>query len=126
MLVGGREAMTEAERLARALTDWSTKEVRDLDRLDAADLLRSQAAEIEALRAANERFGKRQEWWNERMFSLAQERNELLADAERFRWLAERTTSTGLARWVHPFQFLCDAVDARMKDDAAIDAARQS
>lgn len=35
------------------------------------------------------------------------------ADAERFRWLAEHTVATGLARWVHPFQFLGEAVDAR-------------
>ena len=35
------------------------------------------------------------------------------ADAERFRWLAEHTVATGLARWVHPFQFLAEAVDAR-------------
>ena len=40
------------------------------------------------------------------------------ADAERFRWLAERTAATGLARWVHPFQFLAEAVDARRKADA--------
>ena len=37
------------------------------------------------------------------------------ADAERFRWLAEHTVATGLARWVHPFQFLAEAVDARRK-----------
>ena len=37
------------------------------------------------------------------------------ADAERFRWLAEHTVATGLARWVHPFQFLGEAVDARRK-----------
>lgn len=44
------------------------------------------------------------------------------ADAERFRWLAEHTVATGLARWVHPFQFLAEAVDARRKE-AATDAA---
>ena len=37
------------------------------------------------------------------------------ADAERFRWLAEHTVATGLARWVHPFQFLAEAVDWRRK-----------
>lgn len=120
MLVGGREAMTEAERLARALTDWSTKEVRDLDRLDAADLLRSQAAEIEALRAANERFGKRQEWWNERMFSLAQERNELLADAERYRWLRARIPGSDYRIMGVIYS------EGGAGVDAAIDAARQS
>lgn len=42
------------------------------------------------------------------------------ADAQRFRWLAERTAATGLERWVHPFQFLCEAVDERMKADATM------
>ena len=34
--------------------------------------------ENRALRQANEAFGKRQEWWNERMFELEQQRDELL------------------------------------------------
>lgn len=46
------------------------------------------------------------------------------ADAERFRWLAEHTVATGLARWVHPFQFLGEAVDARRKAEAASAAPR--
>ncbi len=45
------------------------------------------------------------------------------ADAERFRWLAEHTVATGLARWVHPFQFLGEAVDAR-RNEATNDAPR--
>ena len=44
------------------------------------------------------------------------------ADAERFRWLAEHTVATGLARWVHPFQFLGEAVDAR-RNEATTNAA---
>lgn len=44
------------------------------------------------------------------------------ADAERFRWLAEHTVATGLARWVHPFQFLAEAVDAR-RNEATTNAA---
>lgn len=36
-------------------------------------------------------------------------------DAMRFRWLAERMAATGMERWAHPFQFLGDAVDERMK-----------
>ena len=36
------------------------------------------------------------------------------------RWLAERTAATGLERWVHPFQFLCEAVDERMKVGATM------
>lgn len=34
-------------------------------------------AEVEALRKANEHFGKRQKWWDEKMFSLEQERDAL-------------------------------------------------
>lgn len=45
--------------------------------------------------------------------SAQAELERLRADAERFRWLAEHTVATGLARWVHPFQFLGEAVDAR-------------
>jgi hypothetical protein len=35
-----------------------------------------------------------------------------LADAERYRWLQERVTSTGLAHWMGPYQTLSEAVDA--------------
>ena len=35
-------------------------------------------AELRRLHEANEAFGKRQEWWNERMFELEQQRDELL------------------------------------------------
>ena len=34
---------------------------------------------IESLQAANEAFGKRQEWWNEKMLKLEQERDALAA-----------------------------------------------
>lgn len=61
--------------------------------------LRAAAAELASMRTCFE--------------AADRERSELRADAERFRWLAERTAATGLARWVHPFQFLADAVDAR-------------
>jgi hypothetical protein len=37
------------------------------------------ADEIEQLRKANEAFGRRQEWWNERMFALEQERDRYRA-----------------------------------------------
>lgn len=43
------------------------------------------------------------------------ERDILRPDARRFQWLAEHTVATGLARWVHPFQFLAEAVDERMR-----------
>jgi len=46
-------------------------------------------AEVEALREANERFGKRQAWWTETMFTLEQERDRLREDAERYRWLRD-------------------------------------
>ena len=36
------------------------------------------AAELRRLHEANEAFGKRQEWWNERMFVLEQQRDALL------------------------------------------------
>ena len=35
-------------------------------------------AELRRLHEANEAFGKRQEWWNERMFALERQRDELL------------------------------------------------
>jgi hypothetical protein len=53
---------------------------------DACDLgypleedARQAAAELRRLHEANEAFGKRQEWWNERMFVLEQQRDALLA-----------------------------------------------
>lgn len=57
----------EALRLAAALetpgADFACSEV---------------AAELRRLHEANEAFGKRQEWWNERMFELEKQRDELL------------------------------------------------
>ena len=55
---------------------------------------------------------------------LAKAAETYAADAERFRWLAEHTVATGLARWVHPFQFLGEAVDARRKEVATNAAPR--
>ena len=40
---------------------------------------REAAAEIEQLRAANDAFGRRQEWWTSRMFDLEQEVERLRA-----------------------------------------------
>lgn len=51
---------------------------------------------------------------------IADEREGLRPDALRFRWLAERTAATGLERWVHPFQFLCEAVDERRNAGATM------
>ena len=63
-------------------------------------------AELERLRAENARLAREAHTW----WTAARDAE---ADAERFRWLAEHTVATGLARWVHPFQFLAEAVDAR-------------
>ena len=74
----------EALRLADALQQQTVWEghygpsyLRDLLPEAAAELRRLHA-ENEALREANEAFGKRQEWWNERMFALEQQRDALL------------------------------------------------
>ena len=40
----------------------------------------------------------------------------LRADAERYRWLEERPTATGLARWMGRHQFLSTAIDAARKE----------
>lgn len=61
----------EALRLADELEMWTLGE-------PAAAELRRLHAENEALREANEAFGKRQEWWNERMVALEQQRDALL------------------------------------------------
>jgi hypothetical protein len=50
------------------------------------------------------------------------ENAKLREDAERYRWLAERTVSTGLARWMHEtggHQFLDAAIDAARKREGA-------
>ena len=42
-------------------------------------------AELHEANEANEAFGRRQAWWNERMFALEQERDALAAECERLR-----------------------------------------
>jgi hypothetical protein len=56
--------------------------------------------------------------WKDAATAERLSRVEFQLDAQRFRWLAERTAATGLERWVHPFQFLAEAVDERMKAGA--------
>ena len=56
--------------------------------------------------------------WKDAATAERLNRVQFQRDALRFRWLAERTAATGLERWVHPFQFLCEAVDERMKAGA--------
>ena len=58
--------------------------------------------------------------WQEAATDERMNRVQFQRDALRFRWLAERTAATGLERWVHPFQFLCEAVDERMKAGATM------
>lgn len=124
--------MTEVERLAQALTDWSTREVRDLDRLDAAVLLRSQAAEIEALKQtlydeldANLRLrelggAKPDEPMTTFLERVFAEREALRADAERLEWLRARIPG-GTYRIMGVIYS-----EGGAGVDAAIDAARQS
>ena len=38
------------------------------------------------------------------------------ANAERYRWLEERLTATGLSRWMGRHQFLSTAIDAARKE----------
>lgn len=69
--------MTQPEALR--LADLLERDAANCQqRVDAAIELRRLHAENEALREANEVFGKRQEWWNERMFALEQQRDALL------------------------------------------------
>lgn len=42
------------------------------------DLIQEAAAELRRLHEANEAFGQRQEWWNEKMFALEVRRDVLL------------------------------------------------
>ena len=46
--------------------------------IEAAAELRRLHAENAELREANETFGRRQVWWNDRMFALEQQRDALL------------------------------------------------
>ena len=64
--------MTDQPEALR-LADWLERRGERQQHLDAARLLREQHAEIEELREANEAFGKRQEWWSEKMFQIETE-----------------------------------------------------
>ena len=71
--------MSEALRLADLLEPCCLT-IGDAQQAVAAAELRRLHAENEALREANEAFGKRQEWWNEKMVAL-EERNAELVEA---------------------------------------------
>lgn len=82
-----------------------------------ARLIELETAEHERdiLRTDNAKLAREAHAWSKAAETYA-------ADAERFRWLAEHTVATGLARWVHPFQFLGEAVDVR-RNEATTNAA---
>lgn len=61
------------------------------------DLLDRAADEIEALRSANERFGKRQEWWVEKMFALEEKARADEALHRQALEALENTTSWGFS-----------------------------
>lgn len=65
----------EALRLADAMEMSSNHGMR-----------REAAAELRRLHEANEAFGKRQEWWNERMFVLEQQRDAALEALKAVEW----------------------------------------
>ena len=81
--------MPEALRLA---DEWLRKTRSEADRRNSAydhygmgntpenvdPLGAKMVAELRRLHEANEAFGKRQEWWNEKMFTLEQQRDALL------------------------------------------------
>lgn len=86
----GRNGIDEILRLKRreeelqaALTESVERGAEQRSRAEQAE------AEVEALREANDAFGRRQEWWTERMFTLEQECDALRAYAEQA-VLAER------------------------------------
>lgn len=42
---------------------------------------------------------------------------EVIAMARRYQWLREHTVATGLSQWVHPHQFLDEAIDSAMQEN---------
>lgn len=80
------------EELATVLTEaygspeWTLADVcaaRAIESAATAPLL----ARIAELEAANEEFGKRQEWWNTRMLELERELEDARKDAELLDWM---------------------------------------
>ena len=98
----------DLEYARSGLTNGRSRMREDIARLQAAlDQKHAEYEDLKACAANNARnLALEAHTWSKAAESYS-------ADAERFRWLAEHTVATGLARWVHPFQFLADAVDAR-------------
>jgi uncharacterized coiled-coil DUF342 family protein len=67
--------------------DWFIRDtyIKQYAQNYAAIVVAERDAEIARLREANAAFVKRQEWWNERMFTLEQERDALRAEVEALR-----------------------------------------
>jgi len=89
--------MTE-QPTALWLADWLDVRACGGDNWNAK--MNAAAAELRRLYEANEAFGKRQEWWNERMFVLEQQRITLL---EALKYHQEQT---------RPIQRSIDAIKA--------------
>ena len=133
----------EALRVADELEALRVSDAREMWLLGepAARLLREQHAEIQELREANETFGKRQEWWNEKMFDMeleverlreqlrlanidasneAAENEALRRDAERYRWLRDKAPpdigDMASVRDSHDPSEIDAAIDAAMGD----------
>jgi len=111
---------------------------------EAAGAIEALRDELDALREANERFNKRQEWWTETMFALEQERDALKAseleasarcreyetiiaslslDAERYRYLIENCVRENECG-DKSINFLCD-FEHYDDPSASIDEAMQ-
>lgn len=85
-------------------------------------------ARIAELEAANEAFGKRQEWWNARMLELEQQLEEARKDAERYRFIRDKAQwldgvpqaiiwrNDGHAQEICAEDELDEAIDAAMKE----------
>lgn len=69
----------EALRLADAL-ETAAAELRRLhaERAAADGVINDLVAKVRELQEANEAFGKRQEWWNEKILTLEAQRDALL------------------------------------------------
>lgn len=79
-------------------------------------------ARIAELEAANEAFGKRQEWWSARMLELEQQLAEARKDAERYRFIrdADRSDCITQELSLYAMETLDEYVDAAMEGEAEL------